>query len=104
MYKIVICLFILCSGIVRGFAADLPVLYITTPDGSLTPLGYALSVIAILVLILAAVFLRENLADKVLINQAETPLALKQAREIASLLTVPVFAGSLRKRSFLCLS
>lgn len=34
MYKIVICLFILCSGIVRGFAADLPVLYITTPDGS----------------------------------------------------------------------
>ena len=53
---------------------------------------------------LAAVLLQENLADKVLINQAETPLALKQAREIASLLTVPVFAGSLRKRSFLCLS
>ena len=32
--SVVICLFILCSGIVRGFAADLPVLYITTPDGS----------------------------------------------------------------------
>ena len=62
------------------------------PDDAITPQA------------LAAVLLRENLADKVLINQAETPLALKQAREIASLLTVPVFAGSLRKRSFLCLS
>ena len=35
---------------------------ITTPDGSLTPLGYALSVIAILVLILAAVFLHGKTA------------------------------------------
>lgn len=53
---------------------------------------------------LAAVIQQENLADKVLINQAEGPDALSQARELAALLSVPVLAGSLWKRSFLCLS
>lgn len=52
---------------------------------------------------LAAIICQENLADKVLINQAEAPQALALARELAALLPVPAFAGSLRKRSFLCL-
>ena len=52
---------------------------------------------------LAAVIRQERLADKVLINQAETPQALALARELAALLPVPAFAGSLQKRSFLCL-
>ena len=53
---------------------------------------------------LAAVIRQEDLADKVFINQTEGPDALRQAQELASQLTVPVFAGSLWKRSFLCLS
>ena len=53
---------------------------------------------------LAAVIRRENLADKVFINQAELPRDLALARELAALLPLPVFAGSLQKRSFLCLS
>lgn len=53
---------------------------------------------------LAAVIRRENLADRVFINQAEEARALEQARALAALLPAPVFAGSLRKRSFLCLS
>ena len=53
---------------------------------------------------LAEVIRREGLADKVFVNQAELPGAMEQARELAALLPVPVFAGSLRKRSFVCLS
>lgn len=53
---------------------------------------------------LAAVIRRENLADRVFINQAEEARDLEQARALAALLPAPVFAGSLRKRSFLCLS
>ena len=53
---------------------------------------------------LAAVVRAEALGDKVLVNQAERPEALAQARALAALLPVPVYAGSLQKRSFLCLS
>lgn len=53
---------------------------------------------------LAAVIRAEALGDKVLVNQAERPEALAQARALAALLPVPVYAGSLQKRSFLCLS
>ena len=53
---------------------------------------------------LAEVIRREGLADKVFVNQAELPGAMEQVRELAALLPVPVFAGSLRKRSFVCLS
>ena len=53
---------------------------------------------------LAAVIRAEALGDKVLLNQAEGPEALEQARALAKLLPVPVYAGSLQKRSFLCLS
>lgn len=53
---------------------------------------------------LAEVIRREALSDKVFINQAEDSRALEQARPLAALLPVPVFAGSLQKRSFLCLS
>ena len=53
---------------------------------------------------LAAVIGAEALGDRVLVNQAEYPEALAQARALAALLPVPVYAGSLRKRSFLCLS
>ena len=53
---------------------------------------------------LAAVINGEKLCDKVLINQVDQPEDLEQARELAELLKIPVFAGSLWKRSFVCLS
>ena len=53
---------------------------------------------------LAAVVRAEALGDKVLVNQVDGPEALAQARALAALLPVPVYAGSLQKRSFLCLS
>ena len=53
---------------------------------------------------LAAVIKAEALGDKVLMNQADGPEELAQAKILADLLPVPVFAGSLLKRSFLCLS
>lgn len=52
----------------------------------------------------AAVIREENLGDKVLINQVDQPDTLEQARETACGLNMPVFAGSLWKRSILCLS
>lgn len=53
---------------------------------------------------LAAVIKAEALGDKVLMNQADGPEEMAQAKILADLLPVPVFAGSLWKRSFLCLS
>ena len=53
---------------------------------------------------LAAVIKAEALGDKVLVNQADGPEEMTQAKMLADLLPVPVFAGSLWKRSFLCLS
>lgn len=53
---------------------------------------------------LAAVIKAEALGDKVLVNQADGPEEMAQAKILADLLPVPVFAGSLWKRSFLCLS
>ena len=53
---------------------------------------------------LAAVIRAEALGDKVLVNQVDGPEALAQARALAALLPIPVYAGSLWKRSFLCLS
>ena len=53
---------------------------------------------------LADVIKAEALGDKVLVNQADGPEEMAQAKTLADLLSMPVFAGSLRKRSFLCLS
>lgn len=53
---------------------------------------------------LAAVIRAEALGDRVLVNQAEDPAVLAQVRALAALLPVPVYAGSLRKRSVVCLS
>ncbi len=53
---------------------------------------------------LAAVVRAEALGDKVLVNQVDGPEELAQARALAALLPIPVYAGSLWKRSFLCLS
>ena len=53
---------------------------------------------------LAAVIKAEALGDKVLVNQADGPEEMTQAKMLADLLPMPVFAGSLWKRSFLCLS
>ena len=53
---------------------------------------------------LAAVIRAEALGDRVLVNQAEEPAVLAQVQTLAALLPVPVYAGSLRKRSVVCLS
>ena len=53
---------------------------------------------------LAAVIKAEALGDKVLVNPADGPEEMTQAKMLADLLPVPVFAGSLWKRSVLCLS
>lgn len=46
--------------------------------------------------LVARVIAAESLADQVVVNQAETPERLGAARELAALLDVPVFAGSIR--------
>ena len=46
----------------------------------------------------------EALGDGVLVNQGEEPAVLAQVQTLAALLPVPVYAGSLRKRSVVCLS
>ena len=55
-----------------------------TPDDAATP--------ELVALVIAA----ESLADQVVVNQAEEPAALAAARQLAALLDVPVFAGSIR--------
>lgn len=47
--------------------------------------------------LVARVIAAEGLAGQVVLNQTETPAALGAARELAALLDVPVFAGSLRR-------
>ena len=55
-----------------------------TPDDAATPE------------LVARVIAAEGLADQVVVNQAEEPAALAAARQLAALLDVPVFAGSIR--------
>ena len=52
----------------------------------------------------ASVLLHENLGDKIFINQVENNSAAAQARLLASLLPLPVFAGSLKGENWICLS
>lgn len=52
---------------------------------------------------LSRVIRSEALADKVYVNQAETPQALARANALAALLPCPVFAGSLQKGGITCL-
>ena len=59
---------------------------------------------AVTVQSLARVLLRENLGDKIFINQVETSEAIQQARLLALLMSRPVFAGSLKGENWICLS
>ena len=52
---------------------------------------------------LAKLLIAEGLEDKILINQAETPETVEQARRLAALLPRPVFAGSLQGGIWTCL-
>lgn len=51
---------------------------------------------------IAAVLTKENLHDRVLINQADTPERLAAAKELAALLSCPVVIASLQKGEILC--
>ena len=63
-----------------------------SPDAAITPEA-------------AAALLRsEGLGDKIFVNQAETRSALDAARKLAALLDCPVFAGSLQRGEWECLS
>lgn len=52
----------------------------------------------------ARVLNAEGYGDAVYVNKAETPEALRYARELAALVPLPVWAGSLHRRECLCLS
>lgn len=52
----------------------------------------------------AALLRAEGLGSKVFVNQAESPAALDAARSLARLLDCPVFAGSLQRGEWKCLS
>ena len=54
--------------------------------------------------IAARVIRAEGLGDLVLVNQAETPEAREMARKLAENLTLPVYAGSLRRGEIVCVS
>lgn len=53
---------------------------------------------------LAVSLAAEDLGDKIFVNQAELPSVLAEAKRLASLLSRPVFAGSLRGGVWECLS
>lgn len=53
---------------------------------------------------LSAALSAEGLGDVIFINQAETPSAMAEARRLAALSPLPVFAGSLRGGVWECLS
>ena len=52
----------------------------------------------------ARVIRAEGLGDLVLVNQAETPEARETARKLAEKLSLPVYAGSLRRGEMVCVS
>lgn len=54
--------------------------------------------------LLSVVLKREGLGDQIFINQAESEIAMAQARRLAALLPWPVCAGSLQGGSWTCLS
>ncbi len=51
----------------------------------------------------AEVIKRENLCDLLIINQAESPSDMKNARAVAALLDITVWAGEIRKGNLICL-
>ena len=53
---------------------------------------------------LASLILGEGLGDTIFINQAESGEALREARLLAALLPLPLFAGALQRGEWTCLS
>lgn len=53
---------------------------------------------------LASLILGEGLGDTIFINQAESGEALREARRLAALLPLPLFAGALQRGEWTCLS
>lgn len=53
---------------------------------------------------LASLILGEGLGDIIFINQAESGEALAEARRLAALLPLPLFAGALQRGEWTCLS
>jgi len=52
----------------------------------------------------ASVIEKEGFAGKVFVNQVETEEQWKHAKELAGLLSVPVYAGALKREEWQCLS
>lgn len=53
---------------------------------------------------LASLILGEGMGDMIFINQAESGVALTEARRLAALVPLPLFAGALQRGEWTCLS